>query len=274
MPKSTKENHEILKKKTSKTTTTKTKKAPTKSTSSVAKVAKKTTRKSSGRSTTSKKEVKTSTTSKASSKKSVTKKKKTSNSANAIEYYDLPYRYNDTVVKLLTQTPTTLFVYWDIADQDRKQFEKCYGETFFADTKPVLVVHNQTKHYSFEVEINDFANSWYLPVNDSNCIYQFELGRRPKQTSGMSADHYVAIASSNSLAAPNDRILFSKLDELTYQNVKTKETKKKSVDDLSDEHSRKQIYTIYDLYQTIYHDENFEDFDGYNPSSSTSSIFS
>ena len=95
------------------------------------------------------------------------------------EYYDLPYRYNQTIVKLLYQTPTTLFIYWDISDEDREKFKKTYGEDFFEKTKPVLVVHNETKGYSFEVEINDFANCWYLNVNDSKCKYKIELGRKP-----------------------------------------------------------------------------------------------
>ena len=79
-----------------------------------------------------------------------------------MEYYDLPYRYNQTVIRVLAQTPSTLFIYWDISDKDRKNFEKQYGENFFQETKPVLIVHNDTLGYSFEVEINDFANSWYL----------------------------------------------------------------------------------------------------------------
>ena len=76
-----------------------------------------------------------------------------------IEYYDLPYRYNQTVVRVLAQTPTTLFIYWDISDVDRANFVKQYGEDFFNNTKPVLVIHNNTMHYSFEIEIDDFANS-------------------------------------------------------------------------------------------------------------------
>ena len=84
-----------------------------------------------------------------------------------LEYYDLPYRYNETIVKLLYQTPTTLFVYWDISDEDKQKYIKQYGEYFFYNTKPVLIVKNKTLHYQYEVEINDFANSWYLQVNDS-----------------------------------------------------------------------------------------------------------
>ena len=38
-----------------------------------------------------------------------------------LEYYDLPYRYNETIVKILAQTPKKLFVYWDISDKDRRR---------------------------------------------------------------------------------------------------------------------------------------------------------
>ena len=48
-----------------------------------------------------------------------------------VEYYDLPYRYNQTVVKILAQTPTNLFVYWDISDEDRNSYIEQYGEDFF-----------------------------------------------------------------------------------------------------------------------------------------------
>ena len=83
------------------------------------------------------------------------------------------------LVKILYQTPDTLFVYWDIADSDRENYIKQYGENFFNITRPVLIIHNDTMNYSFEVPINDFANSWYLHINDSKCDYRVELGRRP-----------------------------------------------------------------------------------------------
>ena len=38
---------------------------------------------------------------------------------------------NETIVKILYQTPNTLFVYWDIADSDRENYIKQYGENFF-----------------------------------------------------------------------------------------------------------------------------------------------
>ena len=78
---------------------------------------------------------------------------------NIVEYYDLPYRYNQTVVKILAQTPNILFVYWDISDTDRNNFISQYGENFFNNTIPVLLIINKTMNYSYEIQINDFANS-------------------------------------------------------------------------------------------------------------------
>lgn len=199
MPRKTKDQKELeknnnevkkaspTKKSTKKTTTTKKvttakKSTAKKSTTSKSSVA---TKKSTKAKTTSSKKVaskKTATTKKKSAAtkkvtKTTTKKKTVSKTKKVeiVEYYDLPYRYNQTIVKLLAQTPTNLFVYWDISDTDRKAFEEQYGENFFETTKPVLIVHNDTMGYSFEVEINDFANSWYLHVSDSNCDYRIEL---------------------------------------------------------------------------------------------------
>lgn len=63
------------------------------------------------------------TTKKKTTKSTATKKSKTSPSTKkqieVLEYYDLPYRYNQTTVKLLAQTPNSLFVYWDISDDDK-----------------------------------------------------------------------------------------------------------------------------------------------------------
>lgn len=109
-----------------------------------------------------------------------------------LEYYDLPYRYNQTTVKILAQTPSILFVYWDISDEDRAKLSNKYGDGFFNDTKPVLLIHNKTKNYSFEVDINDFANSWYLRMQEPNCEYSIELGRRNIQNKS----EYIYLTSS------------------------------------------------------------------------------
>ena len=170
MPKKAKENEELKEKKNvTKTNSTTAKKTTTKKSTKNTK------------STTSKKATSKSkkTTTKKATKTSSSTKKKTTTKSTIIEYYDLPQRYNQTVVKVLAQTPKTLFIYWEISDDDIAKYKKQYGENFFETTKPILIIHNDTLNYSFEVEINDFANSWYLHINDSKSDYRIELGRRP-----------------------------------------------------------------------------------------------
>lgn len=196
---------------------------------------------------------------------------------SVMEYYDLPYRYNQTIVKILAQTPNMLFIYWDIADEDRKAFEDNYGNDFFSKTKPVLIVHNETMNYSFEIEINDFANSWYLHVNDANCKYVIELGRRPYSHIPTISEDYIYVSSSNKMDAPNNHILFEKFNSnVTYKNTKTGITYKKDFSNIANYKNMQEIYNIYDLYKTIFKDELFGEItsnDLTNPSSMSSSSF-
>ena len=252
MPKKLEETKEIKdKKNTTKTKSTKT--STIKKTTNKKETLKVSTKQSTkkGTKSTTKKTSKNSTT----AKKSVTKKiiKPT-----PVEYYDLPYSYNQTVVKVLAQTPKTLFVYWEISEDDKEKFKEQYGENFFETTKPVLIIHNETLSYSFEVEINDFANSWYLHVNDSKADYKIELGRRYFDNSNNNiSNNYVYVTSSNEIESPNDHILFDKSQNMVYfRNVKTNVETKKDVSSLSFIKNMGEIYNIYDLYKKIYKEEN------------------
>ena len=199
------------------------------------------------------------------SKKSTKKEK-----VEIIEYYDLPYRYNQTVVKVLAQTPNTLFVYWDISDDDKNKYIEEYGEYFFNNTKPVLIVRNLTMNYSFEIDINDFANSWYLTVADSNCDYKIELGRRPINEYVTINNNYLYIANSNDIDAPNDHILFDNLSKFVYfRNVKTNTTTKKDIISFSLLRKIGKISSIEEFYKKMYANEkiSFDKLDLRNPSS-------
>ena len=229
------------------------------------------------RGTTTKKATKKDTISKTTKRKpsgTISKRKSTT---STIEYYDLPVRYNQTIVKILAQTPNMLFVYWDIADIDRKTFEEHYGNNFFKETKPVLIVRNETMNYFFEIEINDFANSWYLHINDPDCKYNIELGRRPLTHISTIKENYIYVSSSNKIDSPNNRILFERFNpNVTYRNLKNGNTVKRDFSSLSKYKNMQKIYNIYDLYKTIYKDELFGEITNENitnPSSISSSSF-
>ena len=150
MPTKTKEINEENKKKTTakKATATKKKNTTAKSTKTVAKkvntktatvaIKKDTVKKSTAKKSTVAKKASTAKKKTSTTKKVATKTSTIKPLAEVVEYYDLPYRYNETIVKILYQTPDTLFVYWDIADSDREKYIKQYGENFFNITRPVF----------------------------------------------------------------------------------------------------------------------------------------
>lgn len=245
------------KKATSKETTTK-KVATKKSTTSKTPTTKKTTtsketatKKAASKKTTTKKSA---TKKKTTSRKSSSTTKRTSKKAatNIIEYYDLPATYNQTTVKLLFQTPKKLFVYWEISEADKQKYFDEKGNDFFETTTPYLVVKNKTKNYSFEVEINDFANSWYFDVPDSNCEYEVSLIRKHKVTKAPTW-----ITTSNELEVPNNHILFEQnRKEIFFKNVKTNAVISKSVVNLQFINHLGNVCNANAFYKKFYNEED------------------
>ncbi len=203
-----------------------------------------------------------------------------------LEYYDLPYRYNETIVKILAQTPKKIFVYWDLSDNDRIKYVNAFGDDFFNKTYPVLLVYNEDKKYIREIVINDFANSWYINIDDPKTKYTIQLGRkfREKPTYVNFAElevnniilktDYLPIADSNKLEVPNDHILFETLPRfILFRNVKTGEEVAKDLGQIKTTLGK--VYNVKEFYEEQYKDEvTGEIFDMNNPSSKlTSSMF-
>ena len=302
MPKATKEKteknqKENLEKSTKKTVSTE-KKAVTKKTTNKSGSTKKAAKSSAPKkdttkkkSTTAKKSVsKSSAATKSKSAKTTVKKPAAKKVASTTlkkpsflsEYYDLPYKYNKTVVKILAQTPTKLFIYWEISDDDRNNFIKNYGDDFFNVTKPVLIIHNLTMNYSFELDINDFANSWYISINDADCLYGVELGRKPFSISEKIQTPYIYVSSSNNLQTPNNHILFENLNSNTvfkFKNVKTKSISYKPITNLKFIANGNKFYNtndFYNLYQKFYGENLLKELNSTklnNPSSGAISSF-
>lgn len=223
---------------------TKTKKTKEKVTKAVAKTSTKTTKKATKTTTTRKKAVK-----RAVSTEDVLNTEETLKNISLLEHYDLPYRYNQTVVKVLAQTPNRLFVYWDVTDDSIEKFKEEFGPDFLNYTKPVLIVHNNTMNYSFEVEVDDFANGWYIEVSDANCNYTVELGRRAKFYNEERhidiPNNYLYISSSNEMPAPNDHVLLdSDISTVYFKNLKTNAVTSEKISSGSFIRSLKKIYDL------------------------------
>ena len=280
--KETKKEPEKIKEEKTKTT----KKASAKKTTKIAKKddaepkakAKKVTKTTTSKKATTKKATSASTKKKTATKKSSTKKtSKTKKDKRTIrfvktlslskqylkkntailEYFDLPYRYNETTVKVLAQTPKVLFVYWDISDHDRDQYKLNYGEDFFDTTYPVLLLKNESKGYVEEIPINDFANSWYIHISDPRSKYSIELGRKYKNMPKFESP-YIYIKESNEIIAPNDHVLLEEIKpKIKYKNAKTNEVIFKNISNVIKDGK---ILDFYSLYQVLYNVEDINEF--------------
>ena len=104
-----------------------------------------------------------------------------------------------------------------------------------------------------------FLKTQNLHVNDSKCSYSIELGRRPISQdikTNINTD-YIFISSSNSIEAPNDKILFNTNEHKVYfRNVKTNVTSTRSISFIK---NMGKIYNIYDVYKTTYKKESLEE---------------
>ena len=122
------------------------------------------------------------------------------------------------------------------------------------------------------MEINDYANSWYINVNDADCEYKVELIRRTiKFDENLNTD-YIYVSSSNNIKLPNDRILLDQLpNKLNFKNVKTNEITSKDISTMR-LIGINTIYKVHDFYKKFYKDEILEEFNKkilINPSSSS-----
>ena len=139
------------------------------------------------------------------------------------------------------------------------------------------------KKYVREIAVNDFANSWYIDIDDPKTKYTIQLGRKfrnkPeivnynefKQNNIILQTDYLPFANSNEMEAPNDHVLLESLPKFfVFRNVKTNEERIKDLRSFKDAFGNN--YDIKEFYQDSYKDELSEGmFDMSNPSSGINS---
>lgn len=126
------------------------------------------------------------------------------------EYYELPSKYNKTIVRLLVQSPTRMYVYWDVSDESIKDFEA--HKVDYSSSTPILKIKNITMNYSYDIPIDPFTNNYYIEVKDPDCEYQVELGRKAN-------DNFINIYTSNSAKVPRSSPMpINYSEEVIYRN--------------------------------------------------------
>ena len=148
----------------------------------------------------------------------------------------------------------------------------------------MLLLYNEDRKYIKEVPVNDFANSWYIDIEDSKTKYIIQLGRKFKgndynyvntekvqNANIIIKTDYLPFANSNMLEAPNDHVLLESLpDFLIFRNVKTNQEFEKDIREFRDVYGNG--YNVREFYNDQYKEEITEGmFDMANPSSNLSS---
>lgn len=119
---------------------------------------------------------------------------------NSRSTYNLPTDYDNDRIVLSSRDPHCLFTYWEISDIRIKTFLNEFGQELWEKSIPVLKVVNVSKNLSYYVNINDIANNWYINVEDANCLYYVEIGRR------VADKFFISLESSNYILMPNDNL--------------------------------------------------------------------
>ena len=97
---------------------------------------------------------------------------------------DIPDSYNDTYMRAMPRDPEWLFVYWEISESFRSSLKSKMGNAAFDTAKKILRIcdvtdidYNGTNAQNYtDIEINDFANNWYVHVPDSGRAYVVDCG--------------------------------------------------------------------------------------------------
>ena len=169
------------------------------------------------------------------------------------EYYELPSKYDKTIVRLLVQSPTRMFVYWEVSNDSIQMFES--QKVDYSSSKPILKIKNITMNYSYDIPIDPFTNNYYIEVKDPDCVYQVELGRQ-------SNEKFINIYTSNSAKIPRSSpVPINYSEEVVYRNyVKLDMTDKftvyyKKPNDYNIDGSRPQDYTKLSLMSYDEHEQ-------------------
>lgn len=112
--------------------------------------------------------------------------------------YNIPNGYGHDRITLIARDPHTLYTYWEISHSRINALLHEFGHELYEKSVPAIKVTNISKNSTLYVEINDYANNWYINVEDVNCLFIVEIGRR------VSDMFFISLASSNYALTPGD----------------------------------------------------------------------
>ncbi|MFW6006687.1 MAG: DUF4912 domain-containing protein [Bacillota bacterium] len=102
------------------------------------------------------------------------------------KYNELKYKYNKTLIRLVSRDPNRLYAYWEVTEPE------------FYQHHPVLRLYaeNEKKHY--DIDIYHEAESWYISQVKPQSEYKVAIGYKKDGT-------FYTLSQSNTIRTPSDR---------------------------------------------------------------------
>lgn len=118
---------------------------------------------------------------------------------------DIPYQYDQDRIVLQVRDPHWVHAYWELRSQTLEGLKARLGDSF-SHTKRVLRVYDVTNvmfngsnaNSFFDLQVNDFANSWYINTNGPGRAFCADLGLM------LPDGRFITIVRSNVVQTPID----------------------------------------------------------------------
>ncbi|MFH1824538.1 MAG: DUF4912 domain-containing protein [Candidatus Firestonebacteria bacterium] len=124
-----------------------------------------------------------------------------------VEKEEIPERYNETKIVIMSRDPYWIYAYWDVASSDIELMRKKTGSDF-NNSKSILRVYDVTNikfngknaHKSFDLVLSGLANNWYINVGEPERSWCVELGILTP------SGKFFVYARSNVITTPSDKV--------------------------------------------------------------------
>ncbi len=121
---------------------------------------------------------------------------------------DIPYRYNETVIRLMVRDPYWIHAYWEIAEDTIHEIRQRLSEEGWNRSHKILRIYDITdvspeagiSESFFDIGIGDSADNWYINVAKPDRTYCAELGIKDPE------GRFISLCRSNSVTTPRDRV--------------------------------------------------------------------
>lgn len=119
--------------------------------------------------------------------------------------YPFPSFYNRDCLVLMLRDPYWIYAYWELTGSLLNYYRKKYHSRGWDDSISLLRVYRfppgvgelESPEGTFDIELDPWANNWYIPAGVPHRTYQVELGRQLPR-----GGEFIPLLRSNPVTTP------------------------------------------------------------------------